>query len=225
MAFRLAPLDNPGLDLDAVAAVTYSAVFSDVCDTIGLREQTVAPGIVPLGGGGTLIGWARTALSLPVEEAPARPYGHEIDFIDSLRPGDVAVVDCSCRPAAAWGELFSTASKGRGARGAVIDGLVRDRRKLVELGFPVHGRGHRPTDSLGRVSIHEADQAISLGGVAVQSGDLIVADEDGVTVVPRRHAEQVTALAVAKATTENKARELLLAGGMLADVWEKFRVL
>ena len=51
MAFRLAPLDNPGLDLDAVAAVTYSAVFSDVCDTIGLREQTVAPGIVPLGGG------------------------------------------------------------------------------------------------------------------------------------------------------------------------------
>jgi hypothetical protein len=50
IAFRLAPPANPGLDLDALAAVTYSAVFSDVCDRMGLRNQTVAPGILPLGG-------------------------------------------------------------------------------------------------------------------------------------------------------------------------------
>ena len=225
MAFKLDPLENPSLDLDAIAAVTYSAVFSDICDGLGLRHQTVSPGIMPLGGGGTLVGWARTALSLPVDQPPDRHYGHEIDFIDSLRAGDVAVVDCSGRPAAAWGELFSTASKGRGARGAVIDGLIRDRRKTVELGFPVYGRGHRPTDSLGRVSITEADIEISLGGVPTRTGDLIVADEDGITVVPRDRVETVVSLALAKATTENKARELLLAGGTLADVWEKFRVL
>lgn len=225
MTFQLAPISAPALDLDAIAAVTYSAVFSDVCDALGLRNQTVSPGIMPLGGGGTLVGWARTALSLPVEEPPTRHYGHEIDYIDSLRPGDVAVLDCSRSPAAAWGELFSTASRGRGARGAVIDGLIRDRRKIVELGFPLHARGCRPTDSLGRVSIHEADTPISLGGVAVRTGDLIVADEDGITVVPREHVLKVTELALAKATTENKARDLLLAGGTLADVWEKFRVL
>lgn len=225
MTFQLAPISAPALDLDALAAVTYSAVFSDVCDALGLRNQTVSPGIMPLGGGGTLVGWARTALSLPVEEPPTRHYGHEIDYIDSLRPGDVAVLDCSRSPAAAWGELFSTASRGRGARGAVIDGLIRDRRKIVELGFPLHARGCRPTDSLGRVSIREADTPISLGGVAVRTGDLIVADEDGITVVPREHVLKVTELALAKATTENKARDLLLAGGTLADVWEKFRVL
>lgn len=225
MTFRLAPLPTLTLDLDAIAAVTYSAVFSDICDAMGLRNQTVSPGIIPLGGGRTLVGWARTALSLPVDRPPTRHYGHEIDYIDSLRPGDVAVVDCSASPAAAWGELFSTASRGRGARGAVIDGLVRDRRKILELGFPVYGRGCRPTDSLGRVSIHEADTLISLGGVAVHTGDLIVADEDGITVVPRAHVAKVTELALAKATTENKARDLLLAGGTLADVWEKFRVL
>jgi regulator of RNase E activity RraA len=226
MTFESAQLPAPPtLDLDAIAAVTYSAVFSDVCDAIGLRNQTVSPGIMPLGGGGTLVGWARTALSLPVDAPPERHYGQEIDYIDSLRPGDVAVVDCSAHPAAAWGELFSTAAKGRGARGAVIDGLIRDRRKIVELGFAIHGRGCRPTDSLGRVSIQEADTPIMLGGVAVRTGDLVVADEDGITVVPREHVLKVTELALAKATTENRARDLLLAGGTLAEVWEKFRVL
>ena len=225
MPITLAPLPTPALDLDAVASVTYSAVFSDVCDAMGLRGQTVAPGLVPLGGGGTLVGWARTALSVPVEAPPARHYGAEIDFIDSLRTGDVAVIDCSGRPAAAWGELFSTAAKGRGARGAVIDGLVRDRRKITDLGFPVFGRGCRPTDSLGRVSIEAADTPITLGGVPVATGDLVIADEDGITIVPRAHAPEAIERALAKATTENKARDLLLAGGTLADVWERFRVL
>jgi 4-hydroxy-4-methyl-2-oxoglutarate aldolase len=213
------------IDLDAVAAVTYSAVFSDICDAIGLRGQTVSPGIGPLGGPGTLVGWARTAVSVPVEAAPARHYGGEIDFIDGLRLGDVAVVDCSQRPAAAWGELFSTAAVGRGARGAVIDGLVRDRRKITELGFPVFARGCRPTDSLGRVSIRDTDVPVEIGGVRVEPGDLVVADQDGITVVPRANAEHAIALALEKATTENKARDLLLQGGTLADVWERFRVL
>lgn len=225
MTLQLAALPSSPLDFDRVAAVTYSAVFSDVCDAMGLRSQTVSPGIVPLGGKGTLVGWARTALSTPVNEPPVRHYGAEIDFIDSLRPGDIAVVDCSQHPAAAWGELFSTASKGRGARGAVIDGLIRDRRKIEELGFPVYGRGCRPTDSLGRVSIQETDTTIRLGGVEVRTGDLIVADEDGITVVPRERTEEAVERAVAKSTIENKARDLLLAGGTLADVWERFRVL
>ena len=219
------PLPNPDVDLDRLAELTYSAVFSDVCDRLGHRNQTTEPGIVPLAGKGVVIGWARTAWSRPVEQPPARHYGAEIDFLDSLRPGDVAIVNCAERPAAAWGELFSTASVGRGARGAIIDGYIRDREKIMALGFPVLGRGCRPTDSLGRVSTQAVDIDIEVGGVKVSTGDLVVADMDGVTIVPRAIAEKAVDLAIEKAGLENGARDLLLAGGKMADLWEKFRVL
>jgi regulator of RNase E activity RraA len=219
--------DNADLDLDQLAAATYAAVFSDICDKLGLREQTLNPTIRRLAGPRrTLIGWARTALSLPVTSIPDPPYRLEIEFIDSLLPGDVVVLDCSRRPAAAWGELFATASVGRGARGAVIDGHVRDIAKLDELGrFPVFGTGVRPTDSLGRVAIAEYDRPVCVAGAIVRSGDLVVADDDGVTVVPREHAREAIAAALEKASTEDSARALLLEGGKLADVWNRFRVL
>ncbi len=215
------------MDLDELAATAYSAVYADVCDAIGLREQTLEPGIRRLAGpAGVLIGWARTALSLPVNEVPERHYGGEIDFVDSLQAGDVVVLDCSRRPAAAWGELFSTAATARGARGAVIDGLARDLAKIDELGrFPVYGRGARPTDALGRVAITEWDKPVCIAGTPVEPGDLVVADADGIVIVPASHAPEAIERATAKAATEDDARDLLLAGGTLADVWKRFRVL
>lgn len=225
MSIKIAPLPNPEVDLDRLARITYSAVYSDICDKLGHRNQTADTGIVPLTGQGVLVGWARTAISRPVDAPPERHYGAEIDFLDSLRPGDVPIIDCSQRPAAAWGELFSTAARGRGARGALIDGYIRDSAKIEELGFSVFGRGSRPTDSLGRVSTCAIDVEIQFGGISVQTGDLLVADQDGLTVVPRDLAKEVVELAIEKATTEDNARELLLAGGTMADVWEKYRVL
>lgn len=219
--------DTTEPNLEQLAATTYSAVFSDVCDAAGLRQQTLNPGFRHLAGPkGVLIGWARTALSLPVTDIPERPYGGEIDFIDSLRPGDLVVLDCSRKPAAAWGELFSTAAVGRGARGALIDGLIRDTAKINELDrFPVYGCDARPTDSLGRVAIREWDIPVCVFGIVVYPGDLIICDEDGAAVVPRMQTNKIIPLAQEKAATENSARELLLSGGYLRDVWEKYRVL
>tara|TARA_B100001057_G_scaffold438883_1_gene471687 strand:+ start:6604 stop:7266 length:663 start_codon:yes stop_codon:yes gene_type:complete len=215
------------LDLDQLSKETYTAVFSDVCDAAGMRQQTLEPGAKLLAGpSGVLIGWARTAVSRPVTDIPDRPYGGEIDFIDSLNVGDLVVLDCSRKPAAAWGELFSTASVGRGARGAIVDGLIRDKRLIDELNrFPVFGRGLRPTDSLGRVAIAEYDIPVCVFGLTVYPGDLVVCDSDGSIVVPRDHANEIMKKAREKALTENSARELLLNGGLLRDVWEKYRVL
>ena len=215
----------PDWDLDQIASQTYSAVFSDVCDALGYRNQTAAPNIRRLTEGPTLIGWARTFLTLGVEQPPERHYGTEIDFIDGLRPGEVAVGDATDAPAAAWGELFSNAAFGRGARGAMIDGLIRDLDEIKAINFPIHATGTRPTDALGRVSLTEWDIPIQLGGVTVHPGDLVVGDADGITIVPAQIAEEAIARATTKATTENHARALLLAGGKLADVWEQYGVL
>jgi 4-hydroxy-4-methyl-2-oxoglutarate aldolase len=218
---------RPKLDLDRIASQTYAAVYSDVCDAAGMRFQTPEPGARLLAGPKkVLLGWARTAVTRPVTAIPARPYGHEIDFIDSLGVGDVVVLDCSQKPAAAWGELFSTASVGRGARGALIDGYIRDAAKIDELAhFPVFGRGTRPTDSLGRVSLAEYDVPVCVYGMTIMPGDFVICDADGVAVVPGDRAEEIIARAQEKAMMENHARDLLLKGGYLRDVWEKYRVL
>ena len=215
------------VDLSVLSEKTYSAVYSDVCDASGLRKQTLDPGMRLLAGpSNVLIGWARTAVSRPVTSIPKRPYGGEIDFIDSLSIGDVVILDCSSKPVAAWGELFSTAAVGRGARGALVDGLIRDKDRIDVLDkFPVYGRGARPTDSLGRVAIAEYDVPVCVFGLTVNSGDLVVCDNDGAIIVPRLNALEIIKDAEKKSSVETEARELLLNGGLLRDVWEKYQVL
>ncbi|HEX7936963.1 MAG TPA: hypothetical protein VF573_28340 [Paraburkholderia sp.] len=102
----------------------------------------------------------------------------------------------------------------------MIDGYVRDREKIQATNFTVLGRGCRPTDSLRRVSIHAIDESIQFGGVKVSSGDLVVADSDGVTIVPRAIAEQAIKLAIEKAEKEDGARDMLRAGGTMKEAWE-----
>lgn len=202
----------------------YSAAFADACDRIGLRTQTLPPRVKRLAGTGTVVGWARTFTSVAVSEDPVRPYGGEIDFVDSLAPGQVAIGRVE-NDAAGWGELFSSAAMGRGAVGLVIDGLIRDLDQIHDLGFPVHATGTRPTDARGRVSMERHDEPIDIDGTQVRSGDLVAADADGVTVVPAERAAEVLAAATEKARTERDAMRLLLEGGTLGDVWERFRVM
>jgi 4-hydroxy-4-methyl-2-oxoglutarate aldolase len=219
-------LSNPEeIRLDVLRSVGYSAVVSDCCDAVGLRHQTLTPGIVPITSDAeVLIGLARPVFASGVRAAPARPYEAEITYIDSLGPDDV-VVAVADQPVAFWGELFSTAARARGAVGGVIDGAIRDTARIRALGWPVFATSTRPTDSLGRLSIVHQDDPVTIRGVTVELGDLVVADADGVVVVPRSAMADVIKLALAKAATEGHARELLLQGSLLRDAWDRFGVL
>ena len=204
----------------------YTAVVSDSMDQMGIRTQAMREYLRPVHPRCTFAGWARTISCSDIYHIPEDPYSVEIEAVDSLLPGEVAVVGTqkSVRNAP-WGELLSTAAKARGARGAVVDGLVRDVRKIEELGFPVFAAGVKPVDSNGRGIVTAYNVPVECGEVIVNPGDFVFADFDGVVVVPKHSVEEVLQMAADKVRRENSSRQELMEGKYLKDVFEKFGVL
>lgn len=211
---------------DFVENNLYTAVVSDSLDQLGARNQAMREYLRPLYAACKMAGWARTITCSDLYHIPENPYGLEIEAVDSLLPGEVAVVGTqrSLRNAP-WGELLSTASKVRGARGAVIDGLVRDVQKIEELGFPVFASGIKPVDSMGRGWVTAYNVPVECGDVLVHPGDFVFADFDGVVVVPKAIVRPVVELAADKVRREDSSRAELMQGAYLRDVFEKYGVL
>ncbi|HST40947.1 MAG TPA: RraA family protein [Conexibacter sp.] len=212
---------------DALAGRLYSAVVSDILDTLGHPDQVVRAGLRPATSGDwTLVGRVRTARADAVSERPERPYAELLGLIDTLQTGDVLMIDAGGRDSSGiFGGLLATAVKAAGGRGAIIDGDTRDLRELERLAFPTLARGGCPADSLGRDEVVETDGPIECGGVRIESGDLVVADSDGIVVVPRALEQQVVELALEKVAGEDVVRREL-ANGMPASVaFERYGIL
>jgi regulator of RNase E activity RraA len=213
---------------DRMARELYVAVIADILDGLGHRDQVMNSGIRPVlpDPAQVVVGRAATLLVAPQYERPEQPYTNQIAAIDALRPGDVPVIGTGgLTGAAVWGELFSNAARGRGARGVVTDGYHRDTRMLLELGFPVFSAGARPCDIAGRATVVSYGRPVACGGVLVHPGDLLFAETDGIAVIPRTAAAEVIERAFAKAATEDRARDDLRGGALLGDVWRTYRVL
>ena len=114
-------------------------------------------------------------------------------ILDIAQPGDVVVVDCSgSMTAAVLGDLVANKARHRGIAGFIIDGLVRDVPGLKECGLPIYALGVTPFGPLHR-GPGEINYPVSCGGIVVNPGDIITADESGVTVVPRDSAADTLA--------------------------------
>jgi regulator of RNase E activity RraA len=212
-----------------LAAKLYTAVLSDVLDELGFRNQALKPFVRPLDEASVICGPARTGLYRKVYEIEAgrNPYEIEMDLIDSLQAGEVAVLACDgpTDRIAPWGELLTTAAMMRGAAGCLTDGLVRDVRRIRELGFPVFAGGIGPLDSKGRAEMAAMDVAVEVAGVRVEPGDLVFADVDGCVVVPKAVAPRAIERALEKVSAEDSTRQALLAGDTLRQVFDRFGVL
>lgn len=218
--------DKDGSHFEIVSKNLYTCVISDILDSLGRRNQTMLPRIRPLTDSLSLVGRAKTVQATDVCRTPQHPYSMMMEAIDSVRTGDVFVAALNgSHNSAFFGELMSTAVRAAGGRGAVIDGLIRDSRKILDMGFPVFCAGFRPNDSLGRNEVVDHDIPICCAGVTVNPGDLIFADSDGVVVVPREIEEQVIEKALEKVNTEDTVRDELLNGIKISDVYRKHRVL
>jgi len=212
--------------LDRIADSLYSSVLSDILDEAGHRHQVMRPEVRPLYPGAKMAGRAATMLAVAVSELPEQPYRLLMDLLDGVRPGEVVVAAVQGElKAALWGELLSTHTRARGGRGAVVDGLSRDSWGIEDMRFPVFATGVTPADSKGRLEVIAIRQPILVGGVAVADGDLVLADQDGVVVVPASLEDEVVGQALEKVASETTIRDVLRQGASIRKVFDEHGIL
>ncbi len=146
--------------------------------------------------------------------------------MDALRPGDVVVHSTDYSGTnAPWGELMSTVAMRNGAVGCVCDSQVRDCTRIIAMGFPVYYTGIRPLDSKGRARVMGYDVPVKCGEVVVYPQDVVFADFDGIVVIPQGIIKEVLAQAEEKVSKESLARQDLLDGHTLREVYAAYGVL
>jgi 4-hydroxy-4-methyl-2-oxoglutarate aldolase len=202
------------------------ALVSDALDSLGLRAQSLRAGIVPLTPGTAVAGPAFPLEVTVVDAPPEVPYRGLLRALDAV-PRDAVVVASAMgrEDVAIWGELLSSICIARAAAGVVCDGNIRDVGELRGLGFPIFARGTIPTDINGRLEVTGPAESITAAGVLVTTGDLVVADDDGVVVVPAAVAEETVARALNKASGESEFRDAIEAGLSATEAFAKFGVL
>ena len=112
--------------------------------------------------------------------------------VDAALPGDVIVVENKeTEIAAGWGGILSTAAAAKGLSGVIVDGPARDADESRDVDFPVFARAATPFTARGRVAEHNWNKKINIGGVAVDPGDLVLADGSGVVFIPQNNVGNV----------------------------------
>jgi 4-hydroxy-4-methyl-2-oxoglutarate aldolase len=206
-----------------LAAIPYTGAISDILDEMGLTEQVLPKEIQSILPGQTLAGRALTLLGGLTASNDAdiifRPF---LRMLGEIQPDDVLVSQPNDSLVAHLGELSSETAQHRGARGAVIDGGVRDVDYIIRLGFPVFARYKTPRDINGRWRLVDHQVPITIGNVHIRPGDYVVGDRDGVLIIPQEIAGAVVAKAEEVIQTENLVRKAILEGIHPLKAFDKY---
>jgi len=204
---------------------TPVASVADAVDQIvgkrGFMSHEMRPRIA-----GKIVGPALTSLVKPAppdKATPALAVKHSTEMIDNSKPGEVGVIVMeNGLDVAAIGGLMATAAKSRDMAGMVLDGGVRDVAEIRALGLPVYSMSITPATAVSRWASVANNIPVQCGGVTVNPGDIIVADEDGVVVVPKAKAAEVLKRAQEIDEREVKMVPFIKQYKSLSEVVKKF---
>lgn len=204
-----------------------AAVVSDALDGLGHRRHSPLIALRPMTVcDRVLVGRCRTTLWADMAHPDPKPYELELQAVDACQPDDVLICAANgSNRSGIWGELLSTAARNRGCVGAIVDGMVRDVRQMSKMGFAVWALGTNLLDSLHRQRVIDVDVPVELGGIEFRSGDLVIADVDGVVVVPRELESEAIRRAWEKVHAENVTRDAIRGGMLATEAYRKYGVL
>ncbi|WP_239313588.1 RraA family protein [Plantactinospora mayteni] len=193
-------------------AAYSTATVSDALDRLGRPGSLL--GIAPLADGARLCGRAFTVRYVTA----GHPAGSVGDYLDDVPPGQVVVLDNAGRTdCTVWGDILTAMAHHRGVAGTVIDGVCRDVARALDLGYPLYSRGRFMRTGKDRVEVSDVGRPVTVGGVQVAAGQLLLGDADGVLAVPPDVEDEVLALAGRIHASEEAIVAEILAGSSLAE--------
>src|SRR5262245_13930008 len=224
--FKMTPAPTV-ITLEMMRQSLTAAVVSDALDGLGHRRHSPAVALQPMTVcDQVLVGRCKTTLWADMAHPDPKPYELELQAVDACQPDDVLICAANgSTRSGVWGELLSTAAKNRGCVGAVVDGMVRDVRQMAAMNFAVWARGTNVLDSLHRQRVIDVDVPVEIDGIEFCPGDLVIADVDGVVVVPRELETEAIRRAWEKVHAENVTRDAIRGGMLASEAYRKYGVL